>query len=142
MNTMNNKGFSFVELVVVIVIVSVVIVIWGFTGGNDVKRSMLTEGKMFIEQVIAQERLYLAEKSEFWVSVGTVTVADALNISTLQNKYFKVFKVSSSTAADILTIEVYSTESHTNKVMIRGVWNSTISSDNKVDFYKFYNYVS
>ena len=135
----NSKGFSFLELSVAVIIMSILVVIWGFSGGGDIKRSMLTEAKMFIEQVVGQEKIYLAQKSEFWVSPSTITFSDGLRIGTVQNKYFKTFKISSSSAGSVLTIEVYGSDSHSNKVMVRGIWNSTVASDNKIDFYKFYN---
>lgn len=140
-NIINNNGFSLMECLVAIIIISVVVLIWGFYGSDHVRIAISNEGRMFINQVVAQERLYLAEKSEFWVSTGIINDSDELNLNTIQNKYFKTFKVSTSTTGDTLIVEMYAEPGVADKIMVRGVFNSNISSNNQIDYYEFYDYV-
>ena len=138
-NIVNNKGFSLIECLVAIIIITVVVLIWGFYGADHVRIAISNEGRMFIGQVVAQEKLYLAEKSEFWVSAGIINDSDELNLNTIQNKYFKTFKVTA--AGNILTVELYGEPGIADKIMVRGVFDSRVTSSNQIDYYEFYDYV-
>ena len=91
----NEKAFTFVEAIVVIVLIGITVLIWGFYGRGNVKTAMLTEGKMLIEKIVAQEKEYYAEKSNF-LAVGETSSKPELYIDLAQNKYFTKFSVSVS----------------------------------------------
>ena len=64
----NKKGFTFIEVMIVIVIVSVLSVAWFFTGKGHVSISMTTEARAFIEKVVAQEKKYRVKESRFFLA--------------------------------------------------------------------------
>ena len=61
-NTISKKGFTFIEVIIVIVIVSILSVAWFFTGKGHVSISMTTEARAFIEKIVAQEKKYRVQK--------------------------------------------------------------------------------
>ena len=84
---------------VVIIIIGICVLIWGFYSRKHTKVAMMTEGKMFIEKIVAQEKDYYASKGFFYEQTGTGTLSssDDLFINTNQNKYFKTFRVTRPT---------------------------------------------
>ena len=88
---LNAKGFTFIEVMVVIVIVAILAASWFFTGKGHLRIAMATEAKVLIDRVIAQERNYMTRHSTFFVT-DTVEYSRELNVDARQNKYFKRFK--------------------------------------------------
>ncbi|MCR4662595.1 MAG: hypothetical protein K5622_01745 [Endomicrobiaceae bacterium] len=100
------------ESMVVIIIIGICVAIWGFHGRDHIRISMMTEAKMFIDKVIAQEKMYFADKGNYSINAGTdtgeVEKLDNIYINTKSNKYFKTFKVirPANTRGTII-VEVY-----------------------------------
>lgn len=118
---LNNNGFSLIECVVVVVIISIVVLIWGFYGSDHMKIAYMNEGHMLVEKVVAQERLYMAKNSAF-LTVPTGTSSTALNIDTKQNNYFKTFKT--TVAGNVLIVEAYGS-GKAGSATVRGVYDVT-----------------
>ena len=90
----SKKGFTFIEVIVVIVIVAVLAASWFFTGKGHVKIAMTNEGRVLMDKIIAQERDYIIRNSEFFVTGNNkIEFSQALKVDARQNKYFKTFKV-------------------------------------------------
>jgi prepilin-type N-terminal cleavage/methylation domain-containing protein len=117
----NNKGFTFIELIVVIVIVAIVAVAYFFTGKNHTTIAQSTEARAFIEKVVAQEKIYRTEMSKFYTVNSAVSAVKDLKLDTNQNKYFKTFKITVSGAN--LAITLYPKSGV--KVTITGNYNMT-----------------
>ncbi len=93
-----NKGFTFLEVMVVVVIIAILAGAWFFTGKGHVKVAMTNEGRALIDKIVAQEKIYRVQKSAFFLTKEGSTYkkidsSKELKIDTLQNKYFKTFKV-------------------------------------------------
>ena len=59
---------------------------------------MTNEGRALIDKIVAQEKIYRVQKSAFFLTKDGSTYkkidsSKELKIDTLQNKYFKTFKV-------------------------------------------------
>lgn len=104
------KAFTFIEAMVIIIIIGICMVMWGFYGRDHVKASMMNEAKMFIEKIVGQEKNYYAENSVFYATPGSsaVSSADPIFITTKENKYFDKFKITRpGTTLGTLIIDVY-----------------------------------
>lgn len=90
----NNKAFTLMEAIIVIIIVAIAVAIWGFYGRDHMKIAMMTEAKMFIDKIVAQEKIYYANNGDF-VDTGenTVTELNQIFINAGQNKYFNNFEI-------------------------------------------------
>lgn len=104
----DKKGFTMMELIVVIVIVGVCLAIWGFHGRDHIKIAMMSEAKVFIEKVISQEKIYRANNGTFIATSGTVDTFDPLYINTKTNKYFTKFKIEKTPGSvGTVVVDVY-----------------------------------
>ena len=89
----SKKGFTFIEVIIVIVIVSILSVAWFFTGKGHVSISMTTEARAFIEKIVAQEKIYRVQKSRFFLTDDKIESSTELKIDSGKNKYFKEFTI-------------------------------------------------
>ncbi len=84
---MKTKGFTLVELVIVIVIVGILSVVAVPVYRGYTKKAMATEGKALLGAINTSQKVYFAEWAMF-VNSGQSAVLD-VNAST--NKYFTTF---------------------------------------------------
>ncbi len=89
----NKKAFSFMEAMVVIIIIGICVLIWGFYGRKHTKVAMMTEARMFIEKIVGQEKVYYGDNGFFYENSTRMSRCDDLFINTDQNKYFKSFRL-------------------------------------------------
>jgi len=90
------KGFTLIEALVVVSIIGVLAVIWVFYGRDHIKLAAMSEGRMFIEKIVAQEKMYLNEHGCFVKTPGNKPVSklDALGLdASRNNKYYTTFKI-------------------------------------------------
>ena len=89
------KAFTFIEAMVIIIIIGICVVMWGFYGRDHIKVSMMNEARMFTEKIIGQEKIYYADHGCFYKTPGllSVTRVDELSIDAKENKFFKTFKI-------------------------------------------------
>ena len=88
----SSKGFTFLEVMVVVVIIAILAGAWFFTGKGHVKIAMANEGRALIDKIVAQEKIYRVQKSDFFLT-DRVEFSKDLKIDARQNKYFKEFKI-------------------------------------------------
>ncbi|MBQ3834793.1 MAG: hypothetical protein II816_04695 [Elusimicrobia bacterium] len=89
----NNKAFTLTELIVTISMIITLVITWAFYGRGHVKVAMLNEGRLFADQIIAQEKNYFSNAGTFLSMSAYTTKAPALFIDAKTNKYFTAFKV-------------------------------------------------
>ncbi len=89
------KAFTFIEAMVIIIIIGICVVMWGFYGRDHIKVSMMNEARMFTEKIVGQEKIYYADHGCFYRTEGLHPVqrVDILSIEAKENKYFKTFKI-------------------------------------------------
>lgn len=101
----NKKAFTLMEALMVVVIIGISVLVYAVYGRGNVKSSMLTEAKMFVEKIVAQEKIYYSDRSVFFPIKNATQKSDELFIDLKENKYFKKFKVTVST--NKLVIELF-----------------------------------
>lgn len=121
----NNRGVSLIECMVVVIIISVLVLLWGFYGGDHMRIAITNEGHMFIEKIIAQEKMYRIRKSAYFPIVSSTTASTELNIDTNQNKYFKYFTVTVS--SNVMYVSAYGTNQGSG-ITVRGIYDIGVTS--------------
>ena len=96
----NVKAFTFIEVMIVVVIIAILAVVGFYSGKGHVKISMTTEARSFIEKIVAQEKMYLIRNSEFFVTGenNRISSSKELQIDSSKNKYFKLFTITTGSA--------------------------------------------
>lgn len=122
---LNNHGVSFIECIIVIIIISILVLLWGFYGGDHMRIAITNEGHMFIEKVIAQEKMYRIRESAYLPIVSSVTASEDLDIDTFHNKYFKTFTVTVS--SNTLYVSAYGTNQGSG-ITVRGIYDIGVTS--------------
>ncbi|MFA7073793.1 MAG: prepilin-type N-terminal cleavage/methylation domain-containing protein [Endomicrobiaceae bacterium] len=121
----NNYGVSLIECIIVIIIISILVLLWGFYGRDHMRIAITNEGHMFIEKVIAQEKMYRIRESAYLPVVSSVTASEELDIDTFHNKYFKTFTVTVS--GNTLYVSAYGTNEGSG-ITVRGIYDIGVTS--------------
>ena len=87
----NKKGFTLVELVIVIVIVGILSIISVPIYRGYVEKAIMTEGKILINAIGKSELAYHVKNDCFYSTEGKVENDDILDVDARGNKYFKNF---------------------------------------------------
>ena len=106
----NNKGFSLVELMVVIIIVGIL----SFISFNMYKRykknAMMTEGKALLGAIVDAEEIHYSQSdnNSYFTTGGFVqsvsaTITGSSGINAATNKYFQIFKITGTNPITIQT---------------------------------------
>lgn len=106
----NMKGFTLVELIIVIVIVGILSIVAVPVYKGYTKKAMGTEAKSLIGSIATAERVYFAEYSNYWATStsgtaqagsGQLTGYDkVLDVDARNNKYFTGYTVSTNQGDD------------------------------------------
>ena len=86
------KGFTLVELVIVIVIVGILSVISVPIYRGYVEKAKMTEGKVLLNAIAKAELAYHVQYGEFYSTWDIVSWDTVLDINAEGNKYFKYEK--------------------------------------------------
>ncbi len=97
----NKKGFTLVELVIVIVIVGILSVISVPIYKGYVDKAMMTEGKVLLGAIAKAELAHHVEYGYFWETWGSID--RRLDINASGNKYFTYFEAESGYASNVDT---------------------------------------
>jgi len=88
----STKGFTLVELVIVIVIVGILSVVAVPVYKGYTKKAMATEGKALLGAINTSQKVYFAE----WNMFVTGAQSSVLDVNASTNKYFSTYSVSGS----------------------------------------------
>ena len=91
------KGFTLVELVIVIVIVGILSIVSVPIYRGYVEKAMMTEGKVLLSAIAKAELAYHVQKGYFLSVSGSQS--SELDIDASTNKYFRSFKTDSGSSA-------------------------------------------
>lgn len=91
------KGFTLVELVIVIVIVGILSIVSVPIYRGYVEKAMMTEGKVLLGAIGKAELAYHVQKGYFFNFSGG-SMCEELDIDADANKYFKRFKMQSGSS--------------------------------------------
>ena len=89
------KGFTLVELVIVIIIVGILSIVAVPIYRSYFRKAMTTEGKSLLGVIQMSERAYFAENAKY-LGVETTGFNEILDIDVRPNKYFKTFSILSN----------------------------------------------
>ena len=84
------KGFTLVELVIVIVIVGILSVVAVPVYKGYTKKAMATEGKALLGAINTSQKVYFAE----WANFATSAQSGSLDVDARTNKYFTTYTIS------------------------------------------------
>ncbi|MBR3654094.1 MAG: prepilin-type N-terminal cleavage/methylation domain-containing protein [Elusimicrobia bacterium] len=92
---MKRKGFTLVELVIVIVIVGILSIVAVPIYRGYTRKAMATEAKSLLGSIQIAEKVYYAANSVYFTTAATAYAED-LDVDARANKYFKTFTISST----------------------------------------------
>lgn len=90
MNNKKLKGFTFLEFITVISIVSILFLASVITYKEYIKKIIYTEGKSLIASIVKAQNIYYARHNTFYGFSGNFS--QELEIDARVNKYFKFFE--------------------------------------------------
>ncbi|MDR1195038.1 MAG: prepilin-type N-terminal cleavage/methylation domain-containing protein [Endomicrobium sp.] len=85
----NKKGFTLVELIVVIVIVGILTIVSLPIYRGYTLKSKITEGRALAASIITAQRVYYAENNTWYDISSWVDEDQILTVDARQNNYFK-----------------------------------------------------
>ncbi len=102
------KGFTLVELVIVIVIVGILSIVGQVVYRNYTKQAVISEGRALMGAILTSQKAYYVENRKFYKSTletdTTYTSMDeVLGVDASGNKYFSVFNPSAKSNEDLAT---------------------------------------
>jgi len=92
------KGFTLVELVIVIVIVGILSIVAVPIYRGYTRKAMATEGKSLLGTIQTAQKVYYAEWAEFYSDVTGADQVTALDVDARPNKYFTSFSITGDTS--------------------------------------------
>ena len=94
------KGFTLVELVIVIVIVGILSIVAVPIYRGYTRKAMASEGKALLGTIQTSERVIFAETAQFLQrAIANTGIDTELDVDARANKYFKTFSVSANANA-------------------------------------------
>lgn len=94
----STKGFTLVELVIVIVIVGILSIVAVPLYRGYTRKAMATEGKALLGSIQTAQKVQYAENAAF-LSSGATSFHSALDVDARANKYFTSFTITTGAGA-------------------------------------------
>jgi Tfp pilus assembly protein PilE len=97
---LNEKGVSVIEITIVLLIIGILVIGWGFSEKGHFETAYKEEARSLIQDIVSKEKIYATRnKDEYYVHADPVNylgAADAyMEIDARKNKYFKTFSIKS-----------------------------------------------
>ena len=130
---LKNKGFTLVESLVVIILVSLLAFLGIHYGRRNIKMAAINEGKSLISSIVVQEKKYFAENYTFLTTSGKQTKIEGLIDINTVGDFFNKFEISQQSMTSggytdyILEITMYpNTDKHPdfNGVYVKGKYST------------------
>lgn len=124
-----NKGFTLVELIIVIIIVGILSIVSFTIYRKNVNKAKMAEGKTLLSALIDAEDIrysnpqlgsYFVTSGSGYVSSVAASATGSIGINAASNKYFRQFKITSGTNS--VTIQTKDTQ---GKITMQVVVSST-----------------
>ena len=93
---MKRKGFTLVELVIVIVIVGILSIVAVPIYRGYTRKAMATEAKSLLGSIQIAEKVYYAANSVYFTATTAIDYSEDLDVDARANKYFKKYTITSS----------------------------------------------
>ncbi len=103
------KGFTLVELVIVIVIVGILSIVAVPIYRGYTRKAMGTEAKSLLGSIQTAQKVYYAENSVFKTVTGPTSFDEELDVDARSNKYFTGFTVTASNEGDNISFTAETT---------------------------------
>ncbi len=91
------KGFTLVELVIVIVIVGILSIVAVPTYRGYTRKAMATEGRTLLGTIMTAQKIYYTEYAHYCIVSSSISFHKELDVDARSNKYFKEFSVTADT---------------------------------------------
>jgi len=88
------KGFTLVELVIVIVIVGILSIVAVPIYRGYTRKAMATEGKALLGAIQTAQKIHFAENAFFASQSSATSFSSSLDVDARSNKYFTAFAIS------------------------------------------------
>ena len=112
--TKKRKGFTLIELIIVIVIIGILSIVVVPIMSGYIKKAKQTEAKTLLSQINSFERVYNVEHSSFYTTPET-NFDRFMNIDARNNSYFTAYYISSNTESKAFFAVAVNTEPLTLK---------------------------
>ncbi|MFA6914458.1 MAG: prepilin-type N-terminal cleavage/methylation domain-containing protein [Endomicrobiia bacterium] len=97
------KGFTLVELVIVIVIVGILSIVAVPIYRGYTRKAMATEGKALLGAIQTAQKIYFAEFAFFASQTTATAFSSSLDVDARSNKYFTSFTITASAPNNAFT---------------------------------------
>ncbi|MDR2708607.1 MAG: prepilin-type N-terminal cleavage/methylation domain-containing protein [Elusimicrobiota bacterium] len=129
---MNNRGFTIVELLIVVLILVIMSLSAIPIYKNYVKKSINSEGEALARSVQLAERIYWTEFGDFYEVSQPTSFDETLGVDANENKVFKSYKVIISTDSPKKSYEIFVYGQNGNKSLTLSLTGDESGSDGKV----------
>jgi prepilin-type N-terminal cleavage/methylation domain-containing protein len=100
-NMKKSKGFTLVELIIVIVIVGILSIVAVPIYRGYTKKAIATEAKALLGSIVTSEKVYYAEFGEYFAIATATGYVKELDVDARSNKYFNDYKVTTAVVSGV-----------------------------------------
>lgn len=88
----NKKGFSLIELVIVLVVVAILAIVSAVIYKGYVRKAKMVEGKTLLNTIADSLDVYYSD-NETYLNISFTSTNNTLMVDARPNKYFRTFQV-------------------------------------------------